>query len=199
MNAKTREQATTQVSAMAEQPETFEPVSFKDVRKGDTVSFSRRDNGFDGSGGILRRTGTVTKVTDKTVTVECNDRWGKTGVLRRADWHERDMHRSTKPPATRPYDAEHVQIVDEGTIVTALYIPDPEQAKDPQAVLDAPPTMDSAWEVEIVAEATRFYKKDGADFSGWIVRSRQDYTDPIPNKRAAMTHLRDAIADYFTR
>lgn len=100
-------------------------------------------------------------------------------------------------PARRPRDAEHVQIVEEGNIVIAVYIPDPEQAKDPKAVLDAPPTIDSVWEIEVVAEATRFYKRDGADFSGWVVRSRQDYTDSIPNKREAMQALRDAINQYF--
>jgi hypothetical protein len=64
-------------------------VDFRSVRKADTVSFSRLDNGFGGSGDVLRRTGTVIKVTGKTVVVECRDLWGDTGVLRRSNWHER--------------------------------------------------------------------------------------------------------------
>lgn len=73
--------------------EAIEPVDFSNVREGDAVTFNRRDNGFGGSGDIVRRTGTVTKVTDKTVTVECLDLWGKTGVLRRANWNERCVYR----------------------------------------------------------------------------------------------------------
>lgn len=100
----------------------------------------------------------------------------------------------------RPYDAEHVQIINEGPIVTALYIPDPEQAEDPGAVLDNILDRDKYDAVEIVATARRFYRSDGADFSGWIVESGPfNYTDPIPNKRLAMMSLHDMIIDYFDR
>lgn len=96
--------------------ETFEPVDFSNVREGDTVSFNRRDNGFDGSGDILRRTGTVIKVTGKTVTVECDDVWGKTGVLRRTNWHERCVHKAaTERPARQSNDVEGAKVdLDDG-------------------------------------------------------------------------------------
>lgn len=38
-------------------------------------------------------------------------------------------------------------------------------------------------------EAVRYYKTDGANFSGWIVRSNRDiysYSDPIPTKAEAI-------------
>ncbi|MFJ5951399.1 hypothetical protein [Streptomyces noursei] len=102
--------------------------------------------------------------------------------------------------ATRPYDAAHVQIIHEPGQVTALYIPDPEMARDPRTVLDA---MASEWrkyeDVEVVAEATRFYQSQGASFSGWVIRSGPHHGDPIPNKREAMAQLRYVIDDYFTR
>jgi len=92
-------------------PGDYEPVAFQDVHEGDTLSFSRRDNGFGGSGDTLRLTGTVIKATDKTVTVEITGhnplaenvfvggksrRLGRTARLRRANWHERDVHRIAK-------------------------------------------------------------------------------------------------------
>lgn len=177
--------------------ETFQPVDFSNVHEGDTVSFNRRDNGFDGSGDILRRTGTVIKVTEKTVTVECDDLWGKAGVLRRANWHERCVQRSRKA-ARRPYNAGNVQIVDQGLTVVALYIPDPEQAKAPEQVWDN--ITDRAYEaVEVVATMRRFYKSEGAMYSGWIVESGLNRGEPIPNKGEAMEQLHYVIADYFTR
>lgn len=103
----------------------------------------------------------------------------------------------SETPNRRPYDAKHVQIVDAGTIVTAVWIGDPELAKDPAATLDGPHYWGD--DVEVVAEATRFYKRDGADFSGWVVRSGLDYTDPIPNKPEAMEALRDTIERRFAR
>ena len=41
-------------------------------------------------------------------------------------------------------------------------------------------------------EAERYLKSEGSAFSGWIVRSTTDqfsYSDPIPNKAAAIKHL----------
>ncbi|MEU1663617.1 hypothetical protein ABZ547_08375 [Streptomyces sparsogenes] len=97
-----------------------------------------------------------------------------------------------------PYDAEHVQIVDHGLVMTALYIPDPEQAKDPSYVLEH--ITDSQYEaVEVVAEATRHFKNEGAAFSGWIVRSGYSYGEPIATKREALAQLHREITDYFTR
>lgn len=98
----------------------------------------------------------------------------------------------------RLYDAKHVQIVDRGLTITALWIPDPEAARSPAYVLDhiCDPQFAS---VEVVAQAIRCYKRDGASFSGWIVRSGLDHGDPIPNKREAMQSLRHSVAAYFTR
>ncbi|KOX10129.1 hypothetical protein [Nocardiopsis sp. NRRL B-16309] len=111
---------------------------------------------------------------------------------------ELQVNEETKEPARTPYDADHVVIIEEPGTITALYIYDPEKAKDPHATYNAPGfrAMD---EYEVVAEASRFYKVCGADFSGWIVRSGNEYnTEPIPNKKAAMQELKYCIADYFT-
>ncbi|MFI9012607.1 hypothetical protein ACIGZI_01075 [Streptomyces griseus] len=176
----------------------IEPVDFSSVHEGDTVTFSRRDNGFGGSGDIATRTGTVTKVTDKTVTVECGDHWGKTGILRRADWHYRNVHRTAKA-THRPYNAENVQYVDAGLIVTAVWVSDP--AIDPAEALENILRRDLPYEMEVVAEATRFFKKEGAGFSGWVVStgSGLNYGDAIPAKRQAMKELRWAVTERFAR
>jgi hypothetical protein len=45
-------------------------------------------------------------------------------------------------------------------------------------------------------EAERLTRADGADFSGWIVRSKtnpSDYSDPLPNKRRAIEVLRHCV------
>lgn len=97
-----------------------------------------------------------------------------------------------------PYDAAHAQIVDQGLVMTALYIPDPEHAKDPEYVLEH--ITEQQYEgVEVIAEATRHFKNEGAAFSGWIVRSGPSYGEPIANKREALKSLRREITDYFTR
>ncbi|MFH9425953.1 hypothetical protein [Streptomyces sp. NPDC017529] len=98
-----------------------------------------------------------------------------------------------------PYDAEHVQIIDRGYSVVALYIPDPEQAKDPAYVWNHLLDRTRYEAVEVVAEARRFYKCDGAPFSGWVVESGLGHTDPLPNKREALEQLRRAISAYFAR
>ena len=100
-------------------------------------------------------------------------------------------------PARRPYNASSVQYVDRGTIVTALYIPDSQQAKNPSHVLMN--ILDRNHEgVEIVAEMRRYYKRDGASVSGWMMRSGTDHgSEPYPNKCEAMQALRIAVADYF--
>jgi hypothetical protein len=99
-------------------------------------------------------------------------------------------------PARRPYTARSVQYVDLGTVVTALYIPDAQQAEDPAYVLEniLRPEYEN---VETVAEMTRHYKREGATFSGWIVRSGPEYGEPIPNKREALAQLRREVAEYF--
>jgi hypothetical protein len=192
----------------------YEPVAFQDVHEGDSLSFSRRDNGFGGSGDILRLTGTVLKVTDKTVTVEITGhnplaedvfvggksrKLGRTASLRRANWHERDVHRTAKA-TRRPYNAENVQYVDEGNVVTAVWCSDP--AITPAVALEndlRSITGDVPYEVVVIAEATRFTKKEGADFSGWVVRCGVNYGDSIPTKRDAMKELRGWVDGYFER
>jgi hypothetical protein len=100
----------------------------------------------------------------------------------------------------QPFDAEHVQLIDEGWIVRAIWVSDPERAKDPHSALDEwMSTMKAPFELEIVAEAERFYKKDGANFSGWIVRGGLDYSDPIPNKSEALRQLHYVIEERFRR
>lgn len=197
--------------------EKFEPVDFSNVHEGDTVQFVTANNGFGSSGEDLWRTGTVIKVTEKTVTVEITGpnplaedvfrggksrKLGRTACLRGADWHSRCVSRAvTEKPARRPYNAANVQYVESagGKIVTAVWVSDP--AVDPAEALENILRTDLPYEVEVIAEATRFYKNEGADFSGWVVSSHGglNYGDPLPNKREAMKHLRWSVADRFTR
>lgn len=105
----------------------------------------------------------------------------------------------SETPTRRPYDAKHVQIVDQGLTVTALYIPDPEQAKNPAHVLEN--ILDRRYEnVEVVATATRCFKSEGAPVSGWVISSGGNYgSEGYPNKRAMREALAHVIADYFAR
>ena len=72
-------------------------LAFTDVKVGDHITFLTRDNGFGGSGGQIKRDGTVKSVTDKTVTVEgvrmlrWSNNWTGTARLRRADWYDRSV------------------------------------------------------------------------------------------------------------
>lgn len=72
----------------------MEHVSFDQVGVGDILSFATADNGYGGSGYVYWRTGAVTKVTAKTVRVECgSNSFGPVAVLRRADWTARAVTR----------------------------------------------------------------------------------------------------------
>lgn len=200
------------MSVMTEnKTETYEGVDFSNVHEGDTVRFVTANNGFGSSGEDPWRTGTVTKVTEKTVTVEITGpnplaenvfvggksrKLGRAARLRRADWHYRCVSKLvTEKPARRPYNAANVQIVDEGNIVTAVWVSDP--TVDPAEALDKILHRDLPYEVEVIAQATRFYKKEGAGFSGWVVGSGHEYSDRIANKREAMKHLRWAVVERF--
>jgi hypothetical protein len=98
-----------------------------------------------------------------------------------------------------PYDAKHVAIVDMGGTVWALYIPDAEQAKNPRAVAENITSREYD-DVEVVACAQRYYKRDGAIVPGWVITSGPDYSEPIPNKRDMLRGLREqAIPGYFDR
>jgi hypothetical protein len=182
--------------------DTYEGVDPSDVREGDRLQFMTRETGFNGRG-LYSRTGVVVKVTEKTVYVDCGPTsWKRTAVLRRniPEWVSRAVRRVvTDQPARAPRDAEHVKIVDNGTIVTAVWVSDP--SIDPAEALENILRSDLPYEVEVIAEATRFYKREGASFSGWVVSSSGglNYGDPIPNKRAALRDLRYAIAAYFER
>ncbi|MCY0957700.1 hypothetical protein [Streptomyces sp. H27-H5] len=78
----------------------YRPADFKDFAKGDGIRFLTRDTGRTGAG-LFWRTGTVTQVTDKTVTVTCDgNQLGATARIRRADWVGRAPERAVKAPAT---------------------------------------------------------------------------------------------------
>lgn len=95
----------------------------------------------------------------------------------------------------RPYDATNVAYVDRGAIITAVWVSDPAIA--PAEALDKILHRDLPYEVEVIAEATRHYKREGASFSGWVITWGSNYGDPVPNKREAYKHLRWAVADRF--
>lgn len=68
---------------------TFQSSGFADFQAGDTIRFWTNDNGYGGVGEIVR-TGTVVKVTEKTLTIDCeSNRLGRRAVIRRADWSHR--------------------------------------------------------------------------------------------------------------
>lgn len=178
--------------------ETFEPVEFGNVHEGDRIRFVTVNNGIDDDDEVWR-TGTVYRATSSTIFVECEANvLSRKAILRRNGWGMRCVGKASKSLTRRPYDVEYVQIVDRGTVVTALWIPDSEQARDPEYVLKH--LLDGKHDnVEVVAMAQRFYKSDGATFSGWIVSSGSDDSEPIPNKPEAMQSLRQMITDYFIR
>jgi hypothetical protein len=177
----------------------YKPADFDEFAPGDRIRFVTNDNGYGGAGNVWR-TGTVDKITAKSLIIDCDDnRLGARARVRRADWSSREPQRGA-PAGRTPYDAQHVKIVDDGPIVTALWIPNPEQVKNPRRVLDNITDRALHDGVEVVATARRFYRYEGADFSGWIVeRGPQDYSEPIPNKREAMASLRHSIRAYFQR
>lgn len=197
--------------------ETFKPVDFGNVHVGDRVQFVTANNGFGSSGDDLWRTGTVTKVTDKTVTVEITGanplaqdvfaggksrKLGRTARLRQADWRYRCVSKAVTDQSTRrPYNAENVQYVDQGNIVTAVWCSDP--TVPPETALEndlRSLTGDVPYEVEVIGEATRYYRTEGADFSGWIISRGSDYsTEPIKRKPNALEQLRHWVEGYFTR
>lgn len=101
-------------------------------------------------------------------------------------------------PARRPFNAENVQLVDDGLIVTAVWVSDP--TVDPAVALEKNLYPNLPYEVVVIAEATRHFKCEGASFSGWIVSCGNDYsTVPISRKRDAINELRGWVEGYFTR
>lgn len=182
--------------------ETFEPVDFSKVHEGDRLQFVTNENGFNGRG-LYSRTGTVVKVTEKTARVVCDDAVLRVkrdiAVLRRSDWHYREVRKAvTDQPARRPFNAENVQYVDDGLIVTAVWVSDP--AIDPTVALENILHRDLPYEVVQIAEAARHFKREGADFSGWVISRGNDYSDlPIARKRDAIKALHNWVEGYFER
>ncbi|MFF8716213.1 hypothetical protein ACF07T_32980 [Streptomyces sp. NPDC015184] len=79
----------------AELPEDpHSPVSFAELAVGNRIRFVTADNGFGGMGEVWR-TGTITRITAKTITVDCDENLlGDTAVLRDAEWSARAVHRA---------------------------------------------------------------------------------------------------------
>lgn len=183
--------------------ETYEGVEPNNVHVGDVLQFMTRETGFNGRG-LVVRTGTVVKVTAKTVHVDCTVDWEGTAVLRKhlPEWVSRAVRRVvTEEPARRPYNAENVQYIDDGNIVTAVWCSDPtiDAATALENVLRSL-TGDVPYEVEVIAEATRFYRTEGASFSGWIISCGTNYsTEPIKRKPDAIEQLHFWVEGYFTR
>jgi hypothetical protein len=102
-----------------------------------------------------------------------------------------------------PHAAKHAIILSLDGEILVLWTPDPDLAAQLKAG-DARDIdrliLNPANEIETVATARRFYKRDGADFSGWVVESSGgNNSDGIANKHEAMRALRVTVADYFTR
>ncbi|MFF7022996.1 hypothetical protein ACFY97_18585 [Streptomyces klenkii] len=173
----------------------FEAADFDDFAAGDRIRFVTANNGWGGSGDDVWRTGTVTRISASTMTIACDENFiGKTARIRRATWTYRAPQRAAT--SQTPYSAEYVHVVDMGPTVWALYIPNPEQAKDPRHVADNLLNPKYA-DVELIATAERFRKNEGNGFSGWVVAGNGGNSDPIPTKRQAMRGLRAVISDYF--
>lgn len=69
-------------------------IAFADVKEGDRLHFETRNTGFGGTG-LVYRVGTVTKVSGKAVTLECEWVPGLTTTarIRRADFGQRCLGR----------------------------------------------------------------------------------------------------------
>ncbi|WP_431889413.1 hypothetical protein [Nocardiopsis alba] len=112
-------------------------VGFADVRVGDTLTFSTRDNGFGGSGGRLVRTGVVTGTTARTVTVKVTgyNPLAPTARLRAADWSDRNVlrlmearrrpHAGLAAAMRRLIDQRHDDPLGELEIVTSELVLEP--------------------------------------------------------------------------
>ncbi|MFG2913330.1 hypothetical protein ACGF0D_10625 [Kitasatospora sp. NPDC048298] len=72
----------------------FLPADFTAFQTGDRIRFRTNDTGFGGLGRYWR-TGTVTRTTNKTITVDCdtND-LGARAIIRRDHAHHRELKRA---------------------------------------------------------------------------------------------------------
>lgn len=65
--------------------ETYAHAGFDDFEVGDRMKFCTSDNGFGSTGGLIWRTGTVTKISAVTITVSCDpNRIGPRALIRRS-------------------------------------------------------------------------------------------------------------------
>lgn len=87
-----------------------------------------------------------------------------------------------------------VQYVHRNGSVTAVWIGDEELRKNPRKVLENPELFFRD-DVEIIAEATRYYQSDGSAFSGWVVSTSGSYSDPIPNKELMLEQLKYVVSE----
>lgn len=188
--------------------ETFQPVTFQDVREGDRVQFVTANNGFGSDGGDLWRTGTVTKVTTKTVTVEITGpnplaedvfrdgksrKLGRTARLRQADWHHRCVSKAAIEQEKRVADTRYfAQIETRKTGRTGVYENDMTN-------------WFAIYEVG-VADAIEFHKlpyKANRDKVktlrelGWELDGDLDYIAGINAERAPVQRIEQAEAPQF--
>jgi len=173
----------------ADAPAEWEGFAFSRVAVGDYVRFQTRETGFDGRG-LYYREGWVIRVTESSMVVRVGH--NETARISAQSFMERDVAR--KPGIKVPYHPDFAHRVVRGANVTVIWSPFP--IIDAAAVVDN--FLDARYrDVETVAEAARFTKAEGADFSGWVVRSGLDYSDPRRTRKAALEQLEMAVADYF--
>lgn len=171
-------------------------VQFADVIPGDQLEFLSADVKYGRIIGASTRTGTVTAKTAKTLTVQCAD--GSTARLRADDWKVRSVHRSTTTGRI-PYGPEYVVYRDYGHTVDVVWVSDPDLYAHPEKINE----LDRTVEVEVIATATRQYKSEGHEESGWAIqggmRGGMGVYAVVPNKREMHEQLKAQIADYWDR
>lgn len=76
-------------------------ILYADVKPGDRLCFMTRDTGFNGTG-LAYRVGAVTKVTEKSITLDAEDWPGlsRTARIRRVDMPERCLGKVVDDTAT---------------------------------------------------------------------------------------------------
>ncbi|MFE7461702.1 hypothetical protein ACWFMI_23360 [Nocardiopsis terrae] len=103
-----------------------------------------------------------------------------------------------RAPVQAPYEAEHVANVHERGEVTALYIPDPEQAKTPKATWRR--CRDLSWWRANEIEAIGSIVRDGRIWHWEGDRALAPFPDGDPTtKREALLGLYEAVAQHFDR
>lgn len=173
--------------------EAWEGCAFADLAIGDQVRFLTRDTGFGGTFESKERTGWVVRCSPGHVVVKVRGGFGETARIRPVEMLERCVYRRTGGHV--PYHPDFVHYVDTPGQITALWSPVPIQ--DPKYVLAHITDRSRFDSVEVVAEANRFTKRDGAVYPGWVVRSGVDHSEPLTLKADALRSLDSAVAEYF--